>query len=80
MPFSFLHCCQGLQFEFFHQAAQAPVAIRQDHGLVVAEIRCAASARYLAQFGSASYFSHNQPMILSDSHRRLRSLVEELEL
>ena len=38
------------------------------------------SARYLAQFGSASYFSHNQPMILSDSHRRLRSLVEELEL
>ena len=38
------------------------------------------SARYIAQFGSESYFEHNQPMILSDAHRRLRSLVEDLEL
>ncbi len=38
------------------------------------------SARYIAQFGSESYFDHNQPMILSDAHRRLRSLVEDLEL
>lgn len=38
------------------------------------------SARYIAQYGSDAYFQHNQPMILSDSHRRLRSLVEELEL
>lgn len=36
--------------------------------------------RFIAQFGSESYFAHNQPMILSDSHRKLRSLVEELEL
>lgn len=38
------------------------------------------SARYIAQFGSESYFEHNQPMILSDSQRKIRDLVESLEL
>lgn len=38
------------------------------------------SARYIAQFGSESYFSHNQQMILSDSQKKLREMVEDLEL
>ncbi len=37
------------------------------------------SARFIAQFGSPSYYEHNQPMILSDSNRRLRSLVDDLD-
>ncbi len=38
------------------------------------------SARFIAQFGSDSYYEHNQKMILSDAQRRLRARVEELEL
>lgn len=38
------------------------------------------SARFIAQFGSESYYEHNQKMILSDAQRRLRARVEELEL
>ncbi len=37
------------------------------------------SARFIAQFDSPSYYEHNQPMILSDSNRRLRSLVDDLD-
>ena len=37
------------------------------------------SARFVAQYGSEAYYSHNQSMILSDSQRRLRSRVEELD-
>lgn len=38
------------------------------------------SARFIAQFGSPSYYAHNQQMILSDRQRRLRELVEELDV
>lgn len=38
------------------------------------------SARYIAQYGSASYFAHNSDMILSDRQRDLRHRVEELKL
>lgn len=38
------------------------------------------SARLIAQFGSPSYYGHNQPMILSDRQRRLRELVDGLEV
>lgn len=38
-----------------------------------------ASARYIAQYGSPSYFAHNANMILSDRQRRLQQRVEELE-
>ena len=38
------------------------------------------SARFIAQFGSPSYYGHNQPMILSDRQRRLREMVEELDV
>lgn len=38
------------------------------------------SARYIAQFGSDSYYAHNQKMILSDSQKRLKDMVEDLEL
>ncbi len=37
------------------------------------------SARFIAQFGSPSYYEHNQPMILSDSNRRLRNMVDDLD-
>ncbi|MEG0759763.1 MAG: ATPase, partial [Raoultibacter sp.] len=39
-----------------------------------------ASARYIAQFGSASYFAHNEDMILSDRQRELRQRVEDLNI
>lgn len=39
-----------------------------------------ATARYIAQHGSASYFEHNADMILSERQRDLRRRVEELDL
>ena len=38
------------------------------------------SARYIAQYGSESYFAHNQDMILSDRQRELRRRVEDLDV
>ena len=38
------------------------------------------SARYIAQYGSQSYFAHNQDMILSDRQRELRRRVEDLDV
>ena len=38
-----------------------------------------ASARYVAQYGSESYYNHNEKMILSDKHRELRKRIEDLE-
>ena len=38
------------------------------------------SARYLVQYGSASYFSHNADMILSERQRELRRRVEDLDI
>ncbi|MGN0078610.1 MAG: ATP-binding protein [Coriobacteriales bacterium] len=38
-----------------------------------------ASARYVAQYGSASYYQHNEAMILSDRQRDLRRRIEELD-
>lgn len=40
----------------------------------------ASSARYLAQYGSKSYFSHNADMILSERQRELRRRVEDLDI
>ena len=37
------------------------------------------SAHYIAQHGSASYYRHNEDMILSDRQRELRRRVEELD-
>lgn len=39
-----------------------------------------ASARYVAQFGSESYYAHNENMILSERQRDLRRRVEELDV
>ena len=38
-----------------------------------------ASARYVAQYGSESYYNHNEKMILSDKQRELRRRIEDLE-
>ena len=38
------------------------------------------SARYIAQYGSDSYYHHNENMILSERQRELRHRVEELNL
>ena len=38
------------------------------------------TARYLAQYGSPSYFAHNEDMILSERQRDLRHRIEELGL
>ncbi|WP_139652898.1 ATP-binding protein [Raoultibacter phocaeensis] len=38
------------------------------------------SARYIAQYGSESYFAHNEDMILSERQRDLRRRVEDLDL
>ena len=38
------------------------------------------SARYIAQYGSDSYYHHNENMILSERQRELRHRVEELDL
>lgn len=38
------------------------------------------SARYVAQFGSESYYAHNENMILSEKQRDLRRRVEELDM
>ena len=38
------------------------------------------SARYIAQYGSASYFAHNADMILSERQRELRRRVEDLNV
>ncbi len=38
------------------------------------------SARYIAQYGSDSYYRHNENMILSERQRELRHRVEELDL
>lgn len=38
------------------------------------------SACYIAQYGSDSYYEHNQNMILSERQRELRRRVEELDL
>ena len=38
------------------------------------------SARYIAQYGSASYFAHNEDMILSERQRDLRRRVEDLNI
>lgn len=40
----------------------------------------ASSARYLAQYGSESYFFHNADMILSERQRELRRRVEDLDI
>lgn len=39
-----------------------------------------ASARYIAQYGSESYFAHNADMILSERQRDLRRRVEDLNI
>ena len=38
------------------------------------------SARYIAQYGSESYFAHNADMILSERQRDLRRRIEDLSL
>ncbi|MEG1167224.1 ATP-binding protein [Gordonibacter sp.] len=38
------------------------------------------SARYIAQYGSESYFAHNADMILSERQRDLRRRVEDLNI
>lgn len=38
------------------------------------------SARYIAQYGSESYFAHNSDMILSERQRDLRRRVEDLHM
>ncbi|MCI9129863.1 MAG: AAA family ATPase [Eggerthellaceae bacterium] len=38
-----------------------------------------ATARFIAQFGSDEYHAHNQKMILSDTQRKLRAYVEDLD-
>ena len=38
-----------------------------------------ASARFIAQYGSPSYYQHNETMILSDRQRELRRRIEDLE-
>ncbi len=38
-----------------------------------------ASARYVAQYGSQSYYAHNENMILSERQRDLRRRIEELD-
>lgn len=37
------------------------------------------SARFIAQFGCTPYYEHNQKMILSDTQRKLRAYVEEID-
>ena len=38
------------------------------------------SAKYIAQYGSASYYEHNENMILSTRQRDLRRRIEDLDL
>ena len=38
------------------------------------------SAKYIAQYGSVSYYEHNENMILSTRQRDLRRRVEDLGL
>lgn len=37
------------------------------------------SARFIAQYGSESYYQYNQNMILAESHRKLRNLVDDID-
>ena len=37
------------------------------------------TARFITQFGSDEYYAHNQKMILSDTQRKLRAYIEDLD-